>query len=134
MNINLGDTADGLADDAKFLEDVDNNCAIKQTFVDENVKYRTQEPAALADTINMLNDDGAFELLKKPLLGTSASFMQMTVDKNCVIKQKLFDDHVKYRSQELAAPADTIHMSSTTMMLLSCPRRLRLVPGPASCK
>ena len=103
-------------------------------FVDENVKYRTQEPAALADTINMLNDDDALELFKNTLPATSASFMQMIVDKNCVIKQKLSDGHVKYRTQELAALADTINMSSTTMMLLSCSSIFRLVPVPVSCK
>ena len=30
MKNNLGDTADGLADDATFFEDLDNSCAIKQ--------------------------------------------------------------------------------------------------------
>merc|ERR1719272_1300909 len=79
MKNDLGDTADGLADDAKFLEDLDKNCAIKQKLFDENVSYRTQELAALADTIKMLNDDDALELFKKTLPGASASFMQVTV-------------------------------------------------------
>jgi len=79
MKNDLGDTADGLADDAKFLEDLDKNCAIKQKLFDENVKYRTGELAALADTIKMLNDDDALELFKKTLPGASASFMQVTV-------------------------------------------------------
>jgi len=79
MKNDLGDTADGLADDAKFLEDLDKNCAIKQKLFDENVKYRTQELAALSDTIKMLNDDDALELFKKTLPGASASFMQVTV-------------------------------------------------------
>jgi len=79
MKNDLGDTADGLADDAKFLEDLDKNCAIKQKLFDENVKYRTDELAALADTIKMLNDDDALELFKKTLPGASASFMQVKV-------------------------------------------------------
>jgi len=79
MKNDLGDTADGLADDAKFLEDLEKNCAIKQKLFDENVKYRTQELAALSDTIKMLNDDDALELFKKTLPGASASFMQVTV-------------------------------------------------------
>jgi len=79
MKNDLGDTSEGLADDAKFLEDLDKNCAIKQKLFDENVKYRTQELAALADTIKMLNDDDALELFKKTLPGASASFMQVTV-------------------------------------------------------
>ena len=40
MKKNLGDIADGLADDAKFLEDVEHNCASKQKLFDENVKQR----------------------------------------------------------------------------------------------
>jgi len=79
MKNDLGDTADGLADDAKFLEDLDKNCASKQKLFDENVKYRTQELAALADTIKILNDDDALELFKKTLPGASASFMQVEV-------------------------------------------------------
>jgi len=79
MKNDLGDTADGLADDAKFLEDLDKNCASKQKLFDENVKYRTGELAALADTIKILNDDDALELFKKTLPGASASFMQVEV-------------------------------------------------------
>jgi len=79
MKNDLGDTADGLADDAKFLEDLDKNCASKQKLFDENVKYRTGELAALADTIKILNDDDALELFKKTLPGASASFMQLAV-------------------------------------------------------
>ena len=40
MKNNLGDIADGLADDAKFLEDVEQNCASNQQLFDENVKQR----------------------------------------------------------------------------------------------
>merc|ERR1719183_3247876 len=79
MKNDAGDTADGLADDAKFLEDLDKNCAIKQKLFDENVKYRGGELAALDDTIKILNDDDALELFKKTLPGASASFMQVEV-------------------------------------------------------
>jgi len=89
MKNDLGDTADGLADDAKFLEDLDKNCAIKQKLFDENVKYRTQELAALADTIKMLNDDDALELFKKTLPGASASFMQVTVSSQAMRSRAL---------------------------------------------
>merc|ERR1712167_48984 len=44
-----------LADDAKFLEDLEKNCDIKQKLHDENVKYRSQELAALDDTFKILN-------------------------------------------------------------------------------
>jgi len=89
MKNDLGDTSDGLADDAKFLEDLDKNCAIKQKLFDENVKYRTQELAALADTIKMLNDDDALELFKKTLPGASASFMQVTVSSQAMRSRAL---------------------------------------------
>merc|ERR1719169_168666 len=79
MKNDAGDTADALADDAKFLEDLDKNCAVKQKLFDENVKYRTGELAALSDTIKILNDDDALELFKKTLPGASASFMQVEV-------------------------------------------------------
>ena len=48
MKNNLVDIADGLADDAKFFEDFDKSCAIKQKLLDDNVKCRAQEAAALA--------------------------------------------------------------------------------------
>merc|ERR1719201_1924016 len=89
MKNDLGDTADGLADDAKFLEDLDKNCAIKQKLFDENVKYRTQELAALSDTIKMLNDDDALELFKKTLPGASASFMQVKVSSQAMRSRAL---------------------------------------------
>jgi len=78
MKNDLGDTADSLADDKKFLADLDKNCAGKQKLYDENVKMRGQELAALADTIKILNDDDALELFKKTLPGAS-SFLQIQV-------------------------------------------------------
>jgi chromosome segregation ATPase len=79
MKNDAGDTADGLADDAKFLEDLEKNCDTKQKLYDENVKYRSGELAALDDTIKILNDDDALELFKKTLPGASASFIQVAV-------------------------------------------------------
>merc|ERR1719410_106655 len=78
MKNDLGDTAEGLEEDKKFLADLDKNCAEKTKLFEENVKYRTQELAALADTIKVLNDDDALELFKKTLPG-SASFLQVDV-------------------------------------------------------
>merc|ERR1719473_2484091 len=78
MKNDLGDTADSLEEDKKFLADMEKNCAEKTKLFDENVKYRTQELAALSDTIKILNDDDALELFKKTLPGAS-SFMQVEV-------------------------------------------------------
>merc|ERR1719181_874484 len=79
MKNDLGDTGESLEEDKKFLADLDKNCDEKQKLMEENVKYRTQELAALADTIKILNDDDALELFKKTLPGASASFMQVEV-------------------------------------------------------
>jgi len=78
MKNDLGDTAEGLEEDKKFLADLDKNCEVKQKLFKENVNYRTQELAALADTIKILNDDDALELFKKTLPGAS-SFVQIQV-------------------------------------------------------
>jgi len=78
MKNDMGDTADGLEDDKKFLADMAKNCAEKTKLFEENVKYRTEELLALADTIKVLNDDDALELFKKTLPG-SASFLQVDV-------------------------------------------------------
>ena len=89
MKYDPGDTADGLADDAKFLEDLDNDCANKPKLFDDNVKYRAQE-LALAGTIKMLNDgDDGLELFKYTLPGASASFMQVTVSRQAVRSRAL---------------------------------------------
>merc|ERR1712032_1121020 len=78
MKNDLGDTAEGLEEDKKFLADLDKNCEAKTKLFTENVNYRTQELAALSDTIKILNDDDALELFKKTLPGAS-SFVQIQV-------------------------------------------------------
>jgi len=78
MKNDLGDSAEGLEEDKKFLADLDKNCESKQKLFKENVNYRGQELAALADTIKILNDDDALELFKKTLPGAS-SFVQIEV-------------------------------------------------------
>jgi chromosome segregation ATPase len=83
MKNDLGDTGEGLEEDKKFLADLDKNCDEKQKLMEENVKYRTQELAALADTIKILNDDDALELFKKTLPGAS-SFVQVDVTTQAV--------------------------------------------------
>merc|ERR1719272_2341027 len=74
MKNDLGDTSSSLVEDKKFLADLDKNCADKESLFSENVNLRTQELAALADTIKLLNEDDALELFKKTLPGASASF------------------------------------------------------------
>merc|ERR1719301_465754 len=77
MKNDLGDTAEALIEDKKFLADLEKNCATKTAEWDEIVKTRNEELLALADTIKILNDDDALELFKKTLPG-SANFIQLT--------------------------------------------------------
>merc|ERR1719487_2115523 len=78
MKEDLDDTGKALLEDKKFLADLAKNCAIKTKEHEENMKLRSQELLALADTIKLLNDDDALELFKKTLPG-AASFVQMAV-------------------------------------------------------
>merc|ERR1719221_1616934 len=78
MKEDLDDTGKGLLEDKKFLADLEKNCATKSAEHEENVKMRSQELLALADTIKVLNDDDALELFKKTLPSAS-SFMQLQV-------------------------------------------------------
>merc|ERR1719378_668045 len=78
MKEDLDDTGKGLLEDKKFLADLDKNCALKKEEHEENVKMRSQELLALADTIKVLNNDDALELFKKTLPSAS-SFMQVQV-------------------------------------------------------
>merc|ERR1719326_1134002 len=78
MKEDVDDTAKGMEEDKKFLQDLEKNCATKTAEWDERVKTRGEELAALADTIKILNDDDALELFKKTLPGAS-SFVQMSV-------------------------------------------------------
>mmetsp|Transcript_44484 Transcript_44484/g.70453 ORF Transcript_44484/g.70453 Transcript_44484/m.70453 type:complete len:712 (-) Transcript_44484:73-2208(-) len=77
MKNDLGDTAQALLDDKKFLKDLESNCATKTAEWEVIVKTRNEELLALADTIKVLNDDDALELFKKSLPSASASFVQV---------------------------------------------------------
>merc|ERR1719281_2271233 len=81
MKEDLDDTGKSLLEDKKFLADLGKNCALKTKEHDENMKMRSQELLALADTIKILNDDDALELFKRTLPGASA-FVQMGVSAN----------------------------------------------------
>merc|ERR1719440_990515 len=75
----LEDTQEGLADDKKFLADLDKNCELKKKEWAEYKAMQAQEMVALADTIKVLNDDDALELFKKTLPGASSSLLQVKV-------------------------------------------------------
>merc|ERR1719460_1012279 len=75
MKEDLDDTGKGLIEDKKFLADMEKNCATKADEHAANMKLRSEELLALADTIKILNDDDALELFKKTLPGASASLL-----------------------------------------------------------
>jgi len=83
MKNDIGDTAEALIEDKKFLADMEKNCATKSAEWETIVKTRNEELLALADTIKVLNDDDSLELFKKTLPG-AASFMQVTVGSTTV--------------------------------------------------
>merc|ERR1719324_679059 len=78
MKEDLDDTSKALLEDKKFLADLKKNCATKSDEHQANMKLRSEELLALADTIKVLNDDDALELFKKTLPGAS-SFLQLKV-------------------------------------------------------
>merc|ERR1719311_1446375 len=75
----LSDTEIAYGEDKQFLADLEKNCATKTAEYEVVVKTRSDELAALADTIKILNDDDALELFKKTLPSASSSFMQVHV-------------------------------------------------------
>merc|ERR1719182_168844 len=88
MKNDLGDTAEALIEDKKFLADLEKNCATKSAEWEEIVKTRNEEILALADPIKILNDDDALELFKKTLPG-SASFVEVQVTDKAVRERAL---------------------------------------------
>jgi len=89
MKEDLDDTGKQLIEDKKFLGDLGKNCALKTEEHQSNMKLRSEELVALADTIKILNDDDALELFKKTLPASSASFVQMQVSRENQRQQAL---------------------------------------------
>merc|ERR1719410_1587532 len=63
-----------LAEDKKFLAELEKGCSTKEAEWADRSKTRADEMLAIADTIKILNDDDALDLFKKTL--PSASFLQ----------------------------------------------------------
>jgi len=77
MANDLEDTKDSLAEDTKFLQELDQGCKTKTAEWEEIKKTRAEELLALSETIKILNDDDALDLFKKTLPSASASFVQV---------------------------------------------------------
>jgi len=77
MKNDLGDTTELMAEDKKFLSELETGCSSKTAEWEARCKVRQQELLALAETIKLLNDDDALELFKKTLPPPSASFLEV---------------------------------------------------------
>merc|ERR1719225_829679 len=83
----LEDTEVSVAEDEKFLAELETGCATKEKEWAEVCKTRQEELVALAETIKILNDDDALELFKKTL--PSASLLQVIESEQSVRKRAL---------------------------------------------
>merc|ERR1712232_1215668 len=72
------DTAEALEEDKAFLAELESGCGTKEAEYNEHQKLRSEELVALAETIQILNNDDALELFKKALPTPQASFVQLT--------------------------------------------------------
>merc|ERR1740123_2539110 len=72
----LEDTKTSVAEDEKFLAELESGCATKEKEWADVCRTRQEELVALAETIKILNDDDALELFKKTL-PSSASLLQL---------------------------------------------------------
>jgi len=106
----LDDTAAALAEDKKFLADLEKTCEMKVKEWDARCKSRQEELLALADTIKILNDDDALDLFKKAI--PSASLLQVMVTEKEVRQeavQALSSHGTKGRSLDLQLIVLALH-------------------------
>jgi len=87
MKEDLEDTSEALAEDSKFLADLEKRCKNSAAEREAMVKTRQEEILAIADTIKILNDDDALELFKKTVPG-AASFLQIQSSTSAAAKSR----------------------------------------------
>jgi len=111
MKEDLEDTQEALAEDTKFLADLEKNCETKKKEYAIIVKTRNEELAALADCIRMLNDDDALDLFGKTLGKDAASASLLQVDNTA--------QQVKQRALALIQAARSTSRRSIPLDLVS---------------
>merc|ERR1712194_850634 len=77
MKNDLEDTGEALSEDQAFTGDLKKQCAERTGIHEKEQKVRSQEIVAIADTISILNSDGALELFKKTLPSAGSSLLQV---------------------------------------------------------
>jgi len=83
----LDDTTKALRADRQFLANLGTSCDTKQAEWEARSKMRSEELAALAETIRLLNDDDALDLFKKTL--PSPSLIQMQSGQHALTEQAM---------------------------------------------
>jgi len=81
----LDDTQKALAEDSKFIADLDNQCKHQKDTWAVRQKTRSEEIVAITETIKILNDDDALDLFKKTL--STPSFLQVQVTSKEMIQE-----------------------------------------------
>jgi len=101
----LEDTEISVAEDKKFIAELETGCETKEKEWAEVCKTRQEELVALAETIKILNDDDALELFKKTL-PSAASLLQVTETAQSLRKRALsaIREAVNSRAQLGAQP------------------------------
>merc|ERR1719321_1258086 len=87
-NADLEKTEKAVAEDTDFAANLAKNCATKQAEWDTRCKLRSQEIAAISDTIEMLNGDDALELFKKTLPSAAALIQTSATTKSQMRRAK----------------------------------------------
>merc|ERR1719410_2798248 len=116
MKDDLSDTQAALAQDQKFLADLEKSCATKTGEWEERSKTRADELVALADTIKILNDDDALELFKKTLPGASASASFVQVSSSATLIRSRALEAIR-RAHGQASPADRVGLDFLVVAL-----------------
>lgn len=80
MSNDVEDTKESLAEDSKFLAELQEGCATKTKEWEEITRTRNDELVALSETIKVINDDAALDVFKKTLPSASASFLEIKVN------------------------------------------------------
>merc|ERR1719367_1404579 len=98
----IEDTEVSVAEDEKFLAELETGCATKEKEWAAVCKTRQEELVALAETIKILNDDDALELFKKTLPSAS-SLLELRESAQSVRKRALV---------AIKKVADRLHLGS----------------------
>merc|ERR550532_1190544 len=113
MKEDLDDTSKALAEDKKFLSELEKDCGTKEGVWNERRKIRAEELLAIGDTIMILNDDDALDLFKKTLpspslLQTQTSFKDVKQRALIMLKSVKGDSKLDFIALALRSRAPAV--------------------------